>query len=1376
MMTEIPIIAVKSQYDQVLAFFNNAAPKAMHFKNDRLHEYVKGNASQFTFKTAAKHPDSQYLIEGNKLAFRWKNKDFDLNIVKVVRNEMTVEITAYSTMFELLYETRGEYSGSAMTFEQYHNVFDPEKVLVIGINEVSNVKISNKWEGKQTMLARYFSLASVFSAEIEFVTELNDDYSLKQITMNIYKQYSDGIYQGIGQNRSDLILKYGKGISGITKTSDITKGIYTAILAYGKDGLSISSIERNWYDASGNLEYFTRKGQPRIYAPLARDNFPSNILAPENERYTGYVAEDTEYTSQEALLGYMLSELKKLSTPEVTYEIDGKFDVDVGDTIIVEDDGYNPTLYLSVRVAETEKSLSNPSIRKAVISNVKELSSEIDASLLAQVQALIEANKTYTFEILTSSGIVFKNGFGSTTLTARVRDGIKDVTDTFSLKWYKDGTLFSNTKTVTINAEDIEEKAVFRFEVADDSGNLRGGAEVTVTNIDDGKKGEPGETYHPHKGWLMADGTFTKVYPNENLLSISRFEKTASREFVNDSRWDLAPIFEKYGIGIEYTISFDLKSAVSGPIQVYSQNGAGAKYYIGTTTVRATTEYKRYSITVTPKPQSGTMTQALLAFYGVYDSGRIPTIKNVKVELGKNATADTPSPSENYSAAYPKYEGFYSDTNVEGSDNADDYKPWTPFMGPQGKDGYTPVKNVDYFDGQPGQNGKSAYLWIRYSQNADGSGMTTDPANAKYTGYATTETNVAPTSPSVYKWQQTKGDPGIGIPGEPGPDGKTSYLHIKYSNDGGLTFTGNGGEDGGDYIGQYVDFTEADSTKPSDYTWSLTKGSKGDKGDPAPLISLSGSTQAITVDKDGKITPASSFEVIGTAVNTAISNWTYSLNGGNFGSAVPTGVTRSGNTVTINPVTATFDTFTIKAADATVSDVFTISRIKDGGEGPPGADAYTVFLTNESYTFAGSTTAALAGSTITEVIVYKGINKITPTSITVGTKPTGLSSSVSGSIITLTATTALVSKSGTVPITIIADGKTFTKQFAYALSLQGGKGDPGDPGKGVSAEEISYAISQDGVNPPTSGWSGTRPTPKAGWYMWTRTRFKYTDNTYSAYFYLVAQHGKDAIIISATPPTNPSKEDLWQDPNDATGTVYRWDGTSWVHWGVSIDNLIVSNVQIENGVFKRVEGTVIVGSKFVNSFSYNDGGVTYTGSTTIEDGNVIIERSGSDGSTWKTSMDRSLGFQDTYKSGPSAPSRVTQLGQGKLYMVEAGVGGYLPAAALNPASWTNLSYASGFTTAENNPCQYRKVQLVDGSWELQLRGQIKPTSGDFSTTASPTGGILPAGFRPIRNELVTAADSTKKGARVVVLATGEIQINTPNGGNYVSFGGIRIAL
>ena len=418
------------------------------------------------------------------------------------------------------------------------------------------------------------------------------------------------------------------------------------------------------------------------------------------------------------------------------------------------------------------------------------------------------------------------------------------------------------------------------------------------------------------------------------------------------------------------------------------------------------------------------------------------------------------------------------------------------------------------------------------------------------------------------------------------------------------------------YAGTYTDDQQTASNDPADYTWQRILGQgggDGKDGESAPLISLSGATQAITVDKDGKITPASSFSVTGTAVNTAISNWTYSLNGGNFGSAVPTGVTRSGNTVTINPVTATFNQLTIKAADATVSDVFTISRIKDGGEGPPGADAYTVFLTNESYTFAGSTTAALAGSTTTEVIVYKGINKITPTSITVGTKPTGLSSSVSGSIITLTATTALVSKSGTVPITIIADGKTFTKQFSYALSLQGATG---STGKGVAAEEISYAISQDGTTPPTSGWSGTRPTPKAGWYMWTRTRFKYTDNTYSAYFYLVAQQGNDAIVISDTAPANPTKGTLWQDSSVVPQIIKVFDGAAWSMWGMPIDNLLATNILSENGVFKRLEGAEIVGSEFINPYtrSYNDGtfaqGTQRIGSAELYNSGVIKNSQG----------------------------------------------------------------------------------------------------------------------------------------------------------------------
>ena len=103
-----------------------------------------------------------------------------------------------------------------------------------------------------------------------------------------------------------------------------------------------------------------------------------------------------------------------------------------------------------------------------------------------------------------------------------------------------------------------------------------------------------------------------------------------------------------------------------------------------------------------------------------------------------------------------------------------------------------------------------------------------------YIGTAVTTSSTAPTGYASYKWVQLKGSQGPkgdqGIKGPTGADGKTTYLHIKYS-DNGTTFTANNGETPGAYIGQYTDFTAADSTTFSAYTWTKVKGDKGDKGD-----------------------------------------------------------------------------------------------------------------------------------------------------------------------------------------------------------------------------------------------------------------------------------------------------------------------------------------------------------------------------------------------------------------------------------------------------------------------------------------------------------------------------------------------------------------
>lgn len=59
---------------------------------------------------------------------------------------------------------------------------------------------------------------------------------------------------------------------------------------------------------------------------------------------------------------------------------------------------------------------------------------------------------------------------------------------------------------------------------------------------------------------------------------------------------------------------------------------------------------------------------------------------------------------------------------------------------------------------------------------------------------------------------------------ENGEDGKTQYAHIKYSDDGGITFTLNDGNTSGRYIGIYYDFYEEAILDVRKYTWSKIQG------------------------------------------------------------------------------------------------------------------------------------------------------------------------------------------------------------------------------------------------------------------------------------------------------------------------------------------------------------------------------------------------------------------------------------------------------------------------------------------------------------------------------------------------------------------------
>ena len=701
-------IAVLDIGNHAVAFMDNRALKALHFYNDELHTYLKGAACTFEFSVAAKHEDAQYLTVGNHLAFKYKDRDYYFNIMSVDEDENTVTVESYGLLFELLEEEKDAYTASkAMTFVEYMKVFDGPGAVKIGINEISTYSRRLTWESSDNMLSRLYSLATNFDAEVEFVPKLNNDYSLKQITMNVYKEHSDTT-QGIGQDRSGEIIRYGKGINGVERKIDITE-LCTAIRPYGTDNITISGLSKKEYDKDGNLEYQT--SGTNILAVQAKDRFPSMLTDYTTDRYAVKIwSYDTK--DKNTLYSKALAKLKTLCVPKAEYTVEGYVDAQIGDTVTIEDTAFHPTLYLKARVTEQVISLTNKKNNKTTFDNFSELKSEVSETTTKQIEKLMDALKPYQCSVVSSDGTMFKNGEGTTALTAKVIDGGKDITDNLKITWLKEGTKISEEKSVTVKASDVSGTATYVLEVRDQGDALRGTCEVTISNVNDGSDGEAGaQGPQGEKGETGAQG----------------------------------PQGEKGDTG---------EQGPQGEQGLQGERGPQG-------------------------PQGEQGPQGLQGLQGLQGEQGIP--------------------------------GPTGETGATGA---------TGPQGPAGKDG---------------TNGKTSYFHIKYSpvENPTSSQMSEVPNT--YIGTYVDYTEPDSTDPSKYTWYRFKGLQGEqgtqGIPGTNGADGKTSYLHIKYSNDGGKTFTSNSGEVPGTYIGICTDYNVGDPSSVGSYTWAKIKGDTGSKGD-----------------------------------------------------------------------------------------------------------------------------------------------------------------------------------------------------------------------------------------------------------------------------------------------------------------------------------------------------------------------------------------------------------------------------------------------------------------------------------------------------------------------------------------------------------------
>ena len=540
-----------------VAFVDNDKQDALNYFNDSWTRYLETGSSTFDFTVFKKAIISDVgkkraynsLNEKAFVSFHYKGRTYLHTIRKIEENEKVIKCYSINLNLELINEYSIPYkSPKAMSFKEFCEEMDliNYTFLKIGIDEVSDKKISAEWEGTDTKLNRLLSLAKKFGAEIEFDTRLNADSSIKSFTVNVYHEHDDS-HQGVGQI-SPKILKYGKNLKTITRTIDKT-GIYNTVVPTGKDdkgnvvdirGLGPWSVN----NAKGEREFY--QSGAALYAPLSMQMYPSTFTHSTGDRDQWTRKDMTvESSNPEVIRSAAYRELKKNCYPAVTYEAEGFADLEIGDTVKVYDDGFSPTLLLEMRVSEQTISFTNPKNNKTTFSNAKALENRLSQGIQQQLDRMIEEAKPYTIKLATDNGIAFKNGQGQTIVTPTLTRGNKVINSGW--RWVVDGEIKATSPSYTVRAADINQKMVLTVSAWIDNREVAS-EKLTLINTSDGTAGK---TQYLHRAWANSedgrDGFSTSSSANKRYFgTYTDFNEADSQD---PTRYNWTALFDNVNGG-----------------------------------------------------------------------------------------------------------------------------------------------------------------------------------------------------------------------------------------------------------------------------------------------------------------------------------------------------------------------------------------------------------------------------------------------------------------------------------------------------------------------------------------------------------------------------------------------------------------------------------------------------------------------------------------------------------------------------------------------------------------------------------------------------------------------------------------------------------
>ncbi len=482
---------------------NNNVPGMLPYSNSQWHTYLEYSTSTFDFTipkiiNGKMHEDAAYINDQMYVSFFYDNTYHVFYVSQLVENDDSFQVTCNNTNLELAMESSRPLASSngAKSIEWYLQNLDLLGFagLEIGINEIADKTRTITFDSQSgTKLEQLHSLMNQFDAEFIFRTELNRDGTLKKFVIDIYQQ-PDENHHGIGKMRGDVVLYYQNGLKGVQVASDKTQ-LFNAGYFVGQEGTNLESVEFEEKNERGQVEFYSKKGSPMVYAPLSMEKYPSTLKDSDTDRWTRKDFE-TEYKDVNALKGYAISTIKKYAYPLLTYTVDiqSSFienykDINLGDTVKIINNNFRGGLTLEARVSEMVISFDMPLNNSVVFTNFRKLDNKPSGSLQQRIDEIVSKSLPYRVEITTTNGTVFKNGVGRSTVRPVLKQGDKTVNATW--RFVIDGAIKYVGMTYDMVASQITQPTALTVSAWVDNKEVAS-EEVTFLNVSDGRNGTPG--------------------------------------------------------------------------------------------------------------------------------------------------------------------------------------------------------------------------------------------------------------------------------------------------------------------------------------------------------------------------------------------------------------------------------------------------------------------------------------------------------------------------------------------------------------------------------------------------------------------------------------------------------------------------------------------------------------------------------------------------------------------------------------------------------------------------------------------------------------------------------------------------------------------